>query len=272
MYLTHLKREPDSGGMVYWLDQLNSKRQSLDSIEMNIQLSAKTSFSVAYEKELEKQASAPSVPAVVGANSVGQSSVIEDQIKKLYQVYLGRAPDLGGLKYYSDLQKSGTPISIIELSIRNSSEAQIRQIYISNLKHEPSLGRMSFLLGQLNSGKATLASITLSLREEAEFSLVVAYLDFLKRDPDQSGLNKWIEEVKTGQVSIQQAVHIIKVSPEAIRSVISRMYQLYLFRQADSSGLDYWSNEVTSRHQTLTQVENHIKNSAEAQSKISFNR
>lgn len=97
-------------------------------------------------------------------------------------------------------------------------------------------------------------------------------MDILKRDPDQSGLNKWIEEVKTGQVSIQQAVHIIKVSPEAIRSVISRMYQLYLFRQADSSGLDYWSNEVTSRHQTLAQVENHIKNSAEAQSKISFDR
>lgn len=154
MYLTHLKREPDSGGMAYWLDQVNSKRQSLASIEMNIQLSAKTSFSVAYEKELEKQAFAPSVPVVTGSISVGQSSVIKDQIKKLYQVYLGRAPDSGGMKYYSDLYKSGMPISIIELSIRNSSEAQIRQIYISNLKHEPSLGKMSFLLAQLNSGKS----------------------------------------------------------------------------------------------------------------------
>ena len=59
--------------------------------------------------------------AVTGMTSMGDA---QTEIEKMYQQYLGRAPDPGGLDYYSGLASSGRSMGTIRQDIANSPEAQ----------------------------------------------------------------------------------------------------------------------------------------------------
>ena len=59
--------------------------------------------------------------AVTGMTQMGSA---QTEIEKMYQQYLGRAPDQGGLDYYTNLASSGRSLDYIRDSISGSPEAQ----------------------------------------------------------------------------------------------------------------------------------------------------
>ena len=59
--------------------------------------------------------------AITGMTGMGDT---QTEIAKMYQQYLGRQPDQGGLNYYSGLASSGNSMDSILQSIANSPEAQ----------------------------------------------------------------------------------------------------------------------------------------------------
>ena len=59
--------------------------------------------------------------AVTGMTQMGNA---QTEIEKMYQQYLGRAPDQGGLDYYTNLASNGRSLDYIRDSISGSPEAQ----------------------------------------------------------------------------------------------------------------------------------------------------
>jgi len=60
-------------------------------------------------------------------------NAVETQISNLYQQYLGRAPDVGGLEYWANQVESGfATIADVTSGIANSLEAQARAVSVAS--------------------------------------------------------------------------------------------------------------------------------------------
>ena len=89
-------------------------------------------------------------PGLSGLDNTPASSPIADY----YQQYLGRAPDQGGLDYWTNALNNGTSLSDIENSIKNSQEGQINSLYQQDLGRNADASGSQFWQNALNSGES----------------------------------------------------------------------------------------------------------------------
>lgn len=159
-------------------------------------------------------------------------------IAEIYQSQLGRAPDAGGLEFWSGLLNSGAAsIADIEKAINDSAEgkafdtavsapapapvsapapAPIEQIYQSQLGRAPDAGGLDFWSGQLNSG-SSLADIEAAINNSVEGqnydsqALAQGYRENFGRNPEQEGYQFWMSQLQTNPtVSADQVSGILK--------------------------------------------------------------
>jgi len=101
----------------------------------------------------------------------------QNEITKFYQNILGRAPDPGGLKFYTDYAKGGGSLETIKSTLLTSPEAIARrhnQLYASRPASKPassgskSLGQLSTLASSFTEAAAKQAEQMAKFQEAQE--------------------------------------------------------------------------------------------------------
>lgn len=158
---------------------------------------------------IEKQIAA--VSATVTTMSKSQA---ESEVRSIYSVCLGRTPDSGGLKHYTDRLMNGESVSRIKSDICNSPEAEKY-----NQKN--------------SSNKNTTTSSKTSSNSSYEQQIANVYRICLKREPDASGLKTYTDLLKNGK-SINDVANIVCSSPEA-KKVGTSQYDINAVKNLFSS-------------------------------------
>ena len=104
MFRTYLGRAPDVGGQQYYIDQITSGRMTPEQVKSDIlgskEYTARAAAGVPNQQDiLTGSAGTGYTPAAGGG--------IGNYVDQIFNQYLGRAPDEGGRKYYTDLLLSG---------------------------------------------------------------------------------------------------------------------------------------------------------------------
>ena len=93
------------------------------------------------------------------ASLYGQKLSNEDFLNQAYQQILGRAPDVGGQKYWADQLAGGASQQDVEKAILASQEEKnklfVDQLYQSDFGRAPDAGGEQYWMSQLNSGGMT---------------------------------------------------------------------------------------------------------------------
>ena len=176
----------------------------------------------------------------------------QQYVMSVYEDVLGRAPDPGGLAYWSNLLDQGSAISSVAQSIAHSDE------YYANFVIEPAylklLGRaadasgVKYWTGQMDGG-VTDQQLEADLVSSPEFytnagGTNTAWIDavyklLLGRAADAAGENYWNSQLGAGE-TLNQVAQGIAGSQENNTQLINDDYFHYLGRAADSGGLDFW--------------------------------
>ena len=172
IYPALMGREPDAGGLAYWVGQLDSGRMNRESL-LNSFTSSAEYKNLCTEAGIELGATMK-VPEY-GVLPYGPCAVCGNETKvvqfaeRMYTVCLGRAAETGGLAYWSKglYEQTITGKSILE-NFFLSSEIQgknltnreyVRRIYKAMLDRDPDGSGWDYWEGRLNSGASPTAVI-----------------------------------------------------------------------------------------------------------------
>ena len=86
------------------------------------------------------------------------------------------------------------------------------------------------------------------------------YSDCLGRQPDPTGLNDWVNRLRTGQITGKQAAYGFFFSQEFIAKqnqlsdgdLVDTFYRVFLNRAADQGGKDYWIGKISATQYDIT--------------------
>ena len=185
-YRDFLGREGDSGGIVFWTNQLSTGSATRAQVISNFFNSSEFQGSTA-------------------------------PVTRLYFAYFLRIPDYGGLQYWVNQYRQGTALDSISQAFAQSQEFINRYGALSNenfvtlvyqnvLGRPPDPGGYSFWLDQLNNGGMSRGQVMLGFSESAEYKqtsfnkvfVVQLYVSMLKRAPDQGGFDSWVNALNGG--------------------------------------------------------------------------
>jgi len=186
VYLDFLNREPDTGGLTYWVDQLETGQFDRSELVEQYLLSDEFQGKVA-------------------------------PIARLYSAYFNRIPDYYGLMYWIGQYKDGTEFVSISDSFASSAEFTSTYGSLGNsefvsLVYQNVLGRpadadgLAYWKGELDTSRATRGQVMIGFSEsnENKASMVqeiyvnMTYIGLLRRSPDQSGYNYWVGLMENG--------------------------------------------------------------------------
>ncbi len=194
----------------------------------------------------------------------GRFPTPETFVYQAYQDVLGRSPDAGGLKFWSDLINSGTPPDVLLSELVGSEEfggtvAPVARLYYSVFDRAPDLEGLRFWVSQRRSG-ATLDQLAEAFIDSDEFEALsnattdsevieAVYARVLGRQPDAEGLAYWLDLVSTGQLSVPGFVVAVSESAEhqnRRNSLVTTttVYVGLLQRLPDPEGVAYWSGLI----------------------------
>ena len=287
LYRLYLKREPDQGGLNYWVSVLDSGAASFDDVA--------TTFANSEE-----------------ARAVYQTLI--DQVTALYRTILNREPDEAGLNYWvSVLNSNAASLADIAATFEATDEAQsvrAQKAAISaqsgskgviRLQTEAELEAQAALIqdnrtavlntGAVQSGQdflTTQAAIEQNavaqqqILQQAQASLTRQssaaaaayavevraivdnlYRQILKRAGDSGGLDYWTGLVVAGEVDESYIATAMSQSSEAI---IVGAYEQYLYRVPGLEERQYWVGAIENQQLPVNQAISYIANSEEAQS------
>ena len=188
-YRDFLGREGDSGGVEFWIAQLNTGAQTRGQMIENFFGSA------------EFQG--------VGA-----------PVARLYFAYFLRIPDYGGLTFWIKYYRGGRPLSEVSDAFAASAEFTSRYGALTNdqfvdLVYQNVLGRpadaggKTFWIGQLNAGMSR-GTMMIGFSESAEYQAAIfnsvyvtmMYVGMLHRSPDPGGFSFWTGYMNAGNAGI----------------------------------------------------------------------
>lgn len=186
-------------------------------------------------------------------------------VTAVYQDVLGRAPDGGGLVFWTHDLDTGTAVSAVALDITHSAE------YFQNFVIKPTylslLGRAADAAGLQYWTTQMLAGLT---DQQLEAGFIASdefyqnaggtdldwvdsvYLKLLGRPADQNGATYWtgqlatLEKTESDVLARSQVAVQISSSPENNTNLINDDYMHYLGRAADSGGLTYWLSQFAA--------------------------
>jgi Domain of unknown function (DUF4214) len=197
-------------------------------------------------------------------------------VDRLYSAALGRAPDVGGLQFWtSDVDDSHVPLSDVASSFAASLEfinhygslsdaAFVQQLYQNVLGRPGEAGGAQFWQNALATGTGR-GGVLLGFAESPEnqaktlptagdknnaeaYRLYQAALD---RTPDQGGLSFWSSALKGGATSDQVAQSFIgssefqtKYGTLSPSDFVSQLYLNVLHRAGDPGGQQFWTSQL----------------------------
>ena len=179
LYRDLLDRNPDPGGLNYWLTQLNSGTSTRTQVAANFFTS----------------------PEFVSGGLY---------IVKLYLAVLNRDPDYGGWLYWFNAYQASTPTSAILASFLSSPEftsrygnltdsAFVTLVYQNVLGRQPDPSGLQYYVNLLGSNQLTRAAVFDQFVQSSEYGTKISprayanllYMGFLRRSADPSGLTYW---------------------------------------------------------------------------------
>ncbi len=206
LYADFLRRNPDPGGLAFWLAETRDDGSNIESI----------------------------VTAFMGSPEFSPRRAVA----RLYFVYFNRQPDGGGFDYWTRLIASGQGRLNDASNVFASSEEFTRQygslnnaefvvlVYSNVLNRRPDLPGFQFWLAQLNAGRLSRGQLMTQFSEAPEFVLLsrpavdvtVTYYGMLQRRPDDAGFLFWKNQVNTDANSLNTLIRAFFESDEyAIR-------------------------------------------------------
>lgn len=189
-------------------------------------------------------------------------SAHERYVTQVYNDLLRRAPENGGLAYWSGRLDQGEDRAAIAALLTRSAEYYqtnvIKPAYRQFLGREPDALGLDYWTAQLQAGLTDEAMQAGFLASDEFYNgadgsdvpvaptperdrawLTAHYQVLLGRAPEASALDFWGQALR-GTSSRAGVAAAITNSVEGIRARVNDTYRRYLRRDADSAGLDYW--------------------------------
>jgi hypothetical protein len=140
----------------------------------------------------------------------GHNEYFDNTVNRLFQSYLGRNADPGGLAAFSAQLTSGATVQLVQSEIMGSDE------YFQ-------------IAGSTNEGFVSQA-----------------YRDLLNRNPDAGGLTFYLNMLSTPSTATQRQEVIFNLlgQVEQIHDVLNVYYANYLNRFSDPNGLDFFTLQL----------------------------
>ncbi|MBO7452956.1 MAG: DUF4214 domain-containing protein [Clostridiales bacterium] len=207
-YWVTLGRDPDESGKKYWIDELDSFRQTGTSIAANFM----------YSEEYQ-----------------GLKKTDEDYVADLYHMFMGRDPDSDGNKYWLNELSKGTSRDLVFTGFANSEEFEsicrdydilagyfsssydlnkltkinyfVDRVYYAALDRYSDRSGQQFWAEGLANGNLSGVSLVSSFVQSKEFNEKYIYADeyltrlynvFMLREPDKAGMDYWLAQVEAG--------------------------------------------------------------------------
>jgi len=207
------------------------------------------------------------------------ASELPDQVARLYEAYLRRAPDADGLRFWVDRRSTGSAIAEISEAFAQSPEFTNRYGQLSNadfvdlvyqnvLGREPDAAGASSWLTQLNAGLTRGAMMvgfsdsaeligrtaTTSPSSSADNQIYRLYRAYLLREPDAGGLCFWSQRLRSGQ-SLSEVSEAFASSQEFLdrygmldnEAFVRLIYDNVLGRAPEAAGLAFWTDQLGSQ-------------------------
>ena len=271
IYEEVLERSPDDAGLAFYIEQINDGNITVDGVRENIAGSPEAQDLKA-QKAAEEQAAADAAAAEAAAEL--RTEVTADT-KEIYNEVLDRDADEEGLEFWVDqVVDNGLNVEEVREHISNSDEAQS--------------------LAQQEADAAATEEAA-RLAQENENAIKDIYEGVLERDADDAGLEYYVDQVVSGNITVDGVRENIAGSPEAqdlkaqkaaeeqaaadaaaaeaaaeLRTEVTadtkEIYNEVLDRDADEEGLEFWVDQVVDNGLNVEEVREHISNSDEAQS------
>jgi hypothetical protein len=143
----------------------------------------------------------------------GHNEYLDNTVNKLYQAYLGRNADPGGLAAFSAQLAGGATVQLVQAEIMASDEyfqaagstnvGFVSAAYRDLLDRNPDAGGLTFYLGMLSTPstvaqRQAVISNLLGQTETIQDILKVYYANYLNRFPDPTGLDFFTVEMQNG--------------------------------------------------------------------------
>ncbi len=177
-------------------------------------------------------------------------------VTQAFQDLLGRAPDAGGLAYWSEQLIQGTMTrSMVALGIEGSLEyltVEVQQVYSQFLHRSVEPAALNTWTAFLQSG-GTVQQLEAKIVGSNEYFqahggtdagfLAGLYQDALGRKADPGGQASFGAELANGVSPGQVAAQVFS-SAEFLQDVVQGIYQHFLHRSGDAGGVDSWVNDL----------------------------
>jgi hypothetical protein len=206
----------------------------------------------------------PSANASLGNITHATVNIIDSSqnarfVTALYQTLLNRAPDSGGLTFYTGQLNSGAVSrQAVSLVILNSGEyrtIQVSHFYQSILGRAPDSGGLAFNVGQLNQG-ATYEQVEAQFYASDEYFAKIGsaapnndktrnwidavFTAVLNRHAESGALSALAPTAAQGAAGRSSVATVVLTSTEADRARVAGYYQTFLHRAGDQGGITAW--------------------------------
>jgi hypothetical protein len=239
-YNDTLGRAPDQGGMDYWSNLLSTGQVTPDQLAS---LFAASPEGLQYSSGTTGATAAPGGSGVATGSATGAATGADQDFGSLlnttYQTELGRAPDEGGLQYWSNMLSTGQ-VSPSDLSRLFSESAE-------GLSYDQRAGSA----GGMGDGSTTVGAGTGADGLGFSDQITKYYQDELYRTPDVAGLEYWLGLANKG-VPMADILAGIGASPEAI---VQDSYNSTLGRAGEMEGVQYWIDRYAQGDLTYEQLQ-----------------
>jgi hypothetical protein len=173
-------------------------------------------------------------------------------VATLYQGFLGRAPTLADLSFWTPQLNSGATFTQVASGILGSAEYRAHEVtwlYQSLLGRAPDLAGLDFFVGALING-ATLDQVRATILASDEFFvragsssqgfLNALYQDILARNADPLAVSVFAATAASGNDGRQQVALQVLGSSEAVLIELQYDYSTVLGRPLDPGGAAFW--------------------------------
>ncbi|HVA47458.1 MAG TPA: DUF4214 domain-containing protein [Pirellulales bacterium] len=194
----------------------------------------------------------------VAVSNVATVTITSEQaaiVDKLYQQVLGRAPDAGGLAYWTQQVGAGQPYGTVAQGIFESDERldPIIEGYYQQFLLRPadtaglaywdqvwkdSGGPEQVISGMISSPEfyASAAAARPDLSSNAAW-VTALYQRLLNREPDSGGLQYWTNNLSSGQMTLVDVVNGFEYGTENFQNLTTHFFQQYLGRNPTAAEL-----------------------------------
>lgn len=182
-----------------------------------------------------------------------------DEVIKAYDAVFGRAPDAGGLEYYTNLINSGATAEDVRQSLAGSPEAVVREAYSTSLNRRPEAGGanddgLQYWTGLLSTGQATPEQVRAGIAAS----------------PEAQGLLGTAKPPVVQPPIVKPPVVPPVVKPPTITDFtpytpqLNAIYQRVFGRDVDPTGLSYYGN-LLAQGTSPADIEASLRGSSEFQ-------